>query len=396
MAPNVKATGPGGPSGGDGSFTVAGAMAYDSVFLLNGVAITENIRGQPVSLFIEDAIQETTVLTSGISAEYGRFGGGLVNAITKSGGNEFSGSYRLGMNNDNWRAVTPFNETKLDKVVPTHEYTIGGPVVRNTLWFFNAGRFQTQEQSFQTNVTNLSYPRTNNEKRYEGKLTYTVRPGQVVKGSYTKIQQAIINTGFQNIMDMRSLYNQEQPQDLLSLNYNGVMGTKLFLEGQYSQRHLSFVTSGAGATDLVNGTLLIDLSRGNAFRYWSPTFCVCNIDKRDNSEVLAKATYFLSTSRRGAHTVVFGYDRYNDQRTGRQPSVGQRLPNSRNLDGHSRGNHLPRVPEQQLDVHPARPDHPREHGLGHPHTRAVRQRLLAAERWDLAQSRVEMGQEPGQ
>ena len=134
-------------------------MAYDSVFLLNGVAITENIRGQPVSLFIEDAIQETTVLTSGISAEYGRFGGGLVNAITKSGGNQFSGSYRLGMNNDNWRALTPFNETKLDKVVPTHEYTIGGPVIRNTLWFFNAGRFQTQEQSFQTNVTNISYPR---------------------------------------------------------------------------------------------------------------------------------------------------------------------------------------------------------------------------------------------
>ena len=165
MAPNVKATGPGGTSGSDGSFTIAGAMAYDSVFLLNGVAVTENIRGQPVSLFIEDAIQETTVSTSGISAEYGRFGGGLVNAITKSGGNEFSGSYRLGMNNDNWRAVTPFHETKLDKVVPTHEYTIGGPVIKDALWFFNAGRFQTQEQAFQTTVTNLTYPRTNDEKR---------------------------------------------------------------------------------------------------------------------------------------------------------------------------------------------------------------------------------------
>ena len=108
--------------------------------------------------------------------------------------------------------------------------------------------------------------RPNDEKRYEGKLTYTVMPGQVVKGSFTKIQQTITNNGFQNIMDTRSLYNQEQPQDLLSLNYNGVMGTNLFLEGQYSQRHLSFVTSGAGATDLINGTLLIDLSRGNAFR----------------------------------------------------------------------------------------------------------------------------------
>jgi hypothetical protein len=110
MAPNVKPTGPGQGSGGsDGAFTVAGAMSYDSVFLLNGVAITENIRGQPFSLFIEDALQETTVSTSGLSAEYGRFGGGLVNAITKSGGNRFSGSYRLGMNNDNWRSTTKFN-----------------------------------------------------------------------------------------------------------------------------------------------------------------------------------------------------------------------------------------------------------------------------------------------
>ena len=322
-APNVKPTGPGGTTGGDGSFTIAGAMAYDSVFMLNGVAITENLRGQPVSLFIEDAIQETTVSTSGISAEYGRFGGGLVNAITKSGGNEFSGSYRLGINNDDWRSLTPYaSDTKLDKVVPTHEYTIGGPVVKNALWFFNAGRFQKQEQSFQTSVTNISYVRPNDEKRYEAKLTYTVRPGQVVKGSYTKISQLITNNAFQNVMDTKSLYNQEQPQDLLSLNYNGVMGTNLFIEGQYSQRSLSFLTSGAAGRDLINDTLLIDLSRGNAFRYWAPTFCTCNIDERDNNEVLGKATYFLSTQRSGSHTMVFGYDRYNDMRTAENHQSG--------------------------------------------------------------------------
>ena len=100
-------------------------MAYDSVFLLNGVAITENLRGQPVNLFIEDAIQETTVSTSGISAECGRFGGGLVNAITEVGRQSVQRLMRLGMNNDDWRAVTPFNETKLDKVVPTHDVQSG-------------------------------------------------------------------------------------------------------------------------------------------------------------------------------------------------------------------------------------------------------------------------------
>ena len=41
--------------------------------------------------------------TAGVSAEYGRFSGGVVNVITKSGGNTFSGSFRDTLNNDNWR-----------------------------------------------------------------------------------------------------------------------------------------------------------------------------------------------------------------------------------------------------------------------------------------------------
>jgi hypothetical protein len=200
-------------------------------------------------------------------------------------------------------------------VIPTHEYTIGGPVFKDVLWFFNAGRFRTAEESRQTFITNVSYPRTDGEKRYEGKLTCTVLPGQVIKGSFTKIQQAVDNANFQNVMDTRSLYVQDQPQDLLSLNYNGVMSTKLFIEGQYSQRHFSANIGGDGATDLINGTLLIDTSKGGtAYRYWAQTFCVCNVDNRDNSEFLGKATYVLSTDRRGQHTMVFGYDHYNDQR----------------------------------------------------------------------------------
>ena len=55
--------------------------------MLNGVDINDNLFGTPHGLFIEDAIEETHVLTAGISAEYGRFTGGVINAITKSGGN---------------------------------------------------------------------------------------------------------------------------------------------------------------------------------------------------------------------------------------------------------------------------------------------------------------------
>ncbi len=97
LAPGVNNTGVGGNT------VIAGAPSYDSVYYVDGAVVNENLRGQPQSVFIEDAIQETTVMTGGISAEYGRFTGGVVNTITKSGGNEFEGSLRDSFTDPSWR-----------------------------------------------------------------------------------------------------------------------------------------------------------------------------------------------------------------------------------------------------------------------------------------------------
>lgn len=290
-------------------------MSFESLFTVDGVVVTENLRGQPYTLYIEDAIQETTVATGGVSAEFGRFGGGLVTAVTKSGSDRFSGTFRESINNDNWRTKTPFNEAKLDKVVPTHEYTFGGPIARRQLWFFNAGRFQDQQRSLTTQVTAIPYVRDSNEKRYEIKGTYSPRAGHSAKVAYTKIDQLVTGFSFQNIMDLRSLYNQGQPQDLLSLHYTGVLTPHLSVEGQWAQRKFTFTGAGAMSTDLVDGTLLIDRSRGGtAFRYWAPTFCgVCDDEERSNTDLIVKGSYYLST-RGGAHNIVFGVDSYNDHR----------------------------------------------------------------------------------
>jgi hypothetical protein len=52
-----------------GQVVINGAFAFDNVFMLNGVDVNDNLFGSPQDLFIEDAIAETQVLTSGISAE---------------------------------------------------------------------------------------------------------------------------------------------------------------------------------------------------------------------------------------------------------------------------------------------------------------------------------------
>ena len=87
LSPGVTENGPNGVA-------IAGAQSTENLYTVNGVVITDNVRSAATNLFIEDAIQETTTTTSSVSAEYGRFTGGVINTITKSGGNTFSGSLR--------------------------------------------------------------------------------------------------------------------------------------------------------------------------------------------------------------------------------------------------------------------------------------------------------------
>ena len=288
--------------------------------------VNENLRGQAYDLYIEDAIQETTVATAGISAEYGRFGGGVVNIVTKSGGNRFSGSFRDTLNNDNWRRLTPFEQTRgerprrtdlrVDKVVPTYEYTLGGPVLRDRLWFFTAGRLQTQESGRSTVVTNIPYTFAETGKRFEFKGTYAMSPGHSIQGGLTKSERTQENNTFNvNLsMDLASLGTRELPEDLFALHYTGVLTSSVFVEGRYSNRHQSFIGSGSRFTDLEHGTLLIDRSRGNT-RYWAETLCgVCDREQRDNEDIFVKGSYFLSTAGAGSHSMTVGYDYFNDKR----------------------------------------------------------------------------------
>src|SRR6185436_17866747 len=144
LSPGLSEQSPNG-----GQLVINGGFAFDNIFMVNGVDVNDNLFANPQNLFIEDAIDETQVLTSGISAEYGRFGGGVVNAITKSGGNRFSGSGRVNFLNPKWSTETPFevrsNITRPDINQQTYEGTFGGPILKDHLWFFSAGRYAAVE-----------------------------------------------------------------------------------------------------------------------------------------------------------------------------------------------------------------------------------------------------------
>jgi hypothetical protein len=153
-------------SGGPGrQIVISGAMSYQNLFMVNGVVIQDNIRNTPFNLYIEDALQETTTSTAGISAEFGRFGGGVVNAITKSGGNQWSGSFRTTFENDAWRALTPYpNDSTTDDLIPIYEGR-SGPSPGTSVFF--AARMGLHRDT--TNVYLLNWSHGLDDRRYEGK-----------------------------------------------------------------------------------------------------------------------------------------------------------------------------------------------------------------------------------
>ena len=310
-------------------FSISGSPGYDNLVLVNGVVVTENVRSQVQNLYIEDAIQETTVLSGAISAEYGRFTGGVVNSITKSGGNTFTGSFRDSLTNPAWTALTPLAgqvkpASKIDKV---YEETLGGYAIKDRLWFFGAGRQANRSINRATtavtsttipgrNLPAKDYLNTTDQKRYEIKLTGQITPKHSLVGSYLKVKEAEGNNAFTPIYDDNgaSLVQRELPNALYSYHYNGVLTTNTLIEAQYSRRTYAFVNSGSRFQDLVKGTLLLDRSNNNT-RFNSPTFCgVCATETRDNGEYIVKGNYYLNTRATGNHNFIVGFDNFKEKR----------------------------------------------------------------------------------
>ena len=174
--------------------TISGAIAYDNVFLLDGVDIGDNLFARPDDLFVEEAILETQVLTSAVSAEYGRFSGGVVNAVTKRGGNMFSGSVRSNLTNAAWTDETPFEkaagqkrQSKMDRY---YEGTFGGPLREDRAWFFFSGRTQSSNTSLTLAQTAAPFQQTDDQQRWDLKITAKPMTNQTVQVQYLDRRQS--------------------------------------------------------------------------------------------------------------------------------------------------------------------------------------------------------------
>ncbi|MBL8233273.1 MAG: TonB-dependent receptor [Bryobacterales bacterium] len=141
--------------GDDEQPRLSGGRARTGEFVLDGGSITTPRRGQLFTQPNLDAIQEFKVQTNGLSAEFGRTVGGVVNATLKSGTNRFSGNLFEFHRNNSINARNFFAPRNPKLIQNQFGGMVGGPIRKDRLFFF--GDFESFRQREET-VFNLNVP----------------------------------------------------------------------------------------------------------------------------------------------------------------------------------------------------------------------------------------------
>jgi TonB dependent receptor-like, beta-barrel/Carboxypeptidase regulatory-like domain len=181
-APGVSPTSPGSMT--TNSVSAFGSGTNENVFLIDGTNFTCPCSGEARSEPGVDFIQEVQVQSVGASAEFGNMQGAVVNVITRQGGNRFvyDASYygqasALTSQPTLLAYAAPGNPKSAYERVRYRDVTtnLGGPVVRDRLWFF-AGYQHLRDYDSQPG-TDPRFPRRYEQDKIFGKLTWKLAPG---------------------------------------------------------------------------------------------------------------------------------------------------------------------------------------------------------------------------
>jgi len=141
-----------------GNLSVNGQRETANAFLVNGGDVSEG-RNLGAGLVPNlDSVEEFRLITNSFDAEYGKFSGAVMNAITKSGTNGFHGDVFEFLRNDKFDAKNYFAPGKSELRRNQFGYTLGGPIWKNHLFFFSDYQGTRQVQGAETGLVTVPTP----------------------------------------------------------------------------------------------------------------------------------------------------------------------------------------------------------------------------------------------
>lgn len=244
------------------SDSIHGGSVRDTSYNLDGLNLADPVVGTQGVFFGLDIMEEISVETGGLSAEYGQARGAVLNVVSKSGGNKFSGSasvyYRHeSLQSDNTTGTPLEGESSGYKFELEPGITLGGPIAKDKVWFFLNLSLNTRE------VITPGYPYDQptevpeDDFRPYPYIKFTYQPNQANKFVFSYNYSDIIRHhrgGSRYRMEI-STREQVTPTHVFNLHWTRSFGSNFFMNfkvgGYYSEFDLLTKTDQHSTYDYV-------------------------------------------------------------------------------------------------------------------------------------------------
>lgn len=305
---------------GTGNVNSAGALTTSNLFIIDAVDTTDPTTGTFGTNLNFEAIQEVSVLTSAVGAEYGRAQGAIVNVVTKSGTNRFEGAFKYLFANDQWNAQNKtvnqitgasLERVKFDQVNPTYSFAGGGPIWKNRAFFFATWELiqNTSPQRQTAGSVPEDFQQVREDKYSNVRGTFQVRDGHTVWLKYYQspgdgiVRDDYWGTTFTG--DREALTAQSQTAENWAAQWSGVIRNNWSVEAA-AANYASRIDVGTFEMGILNGAPIESLEDGKVYN--GATFA--GFVERPRQQFNVASNWFLLPGGR-SHNVKAGYDFQN-------------------------------------------------------------------------------------
>jgi hypothetical protein len=184
----------------DGGYQINGSSGAENSFYIDGVSTNSMIDGSARQSATFDYIQEVQVKTTGLDAEYGGALGGVVSAVTKSGGNDFHGDVHFYYSGNKLNTIQSerlqiqpnprddfqyFQDSKMKNDNYDFGGALAGPIFKDKVFFYTAAspRWSRQKRNMNFSDGNGDMKRSASQMNWFNKLS--IEPFERLRMNFT-------------------------------------------------------------------------------------------------------------------------------------------------------------------------------------------------------------------
>jgi hypothetical protein len=287
---------------------VYGSKVTDNVYAVDGVNFVDPNVSSAMTDVPYDDIAEVQVSTSGQSAEFGTASGGVFNFIMKSGSNEIHGLLSGYFQTKGLTANNISADQAALGIRPTvfdHQYdyggNVGGPVVRDRLFYFGSYYRFDQDQS----ISDFPVPIPTRQWQSTFKLDGQVSRANRVSGFYNYRNRLWepFNFGFTTAGDRRTWIGIKWRNPLSSVGWTSTIGSRTVFQARYGMAFFDLINYEPFA---VPGTpVFVEQNTGVITGGPNGSF---GVQQRDRQGFRADLSHFVPRLARGSHDLKAGFE----------------------------------------------------------------------------------------